>query len=982
MEKLLYRFSSYHIFYKKVKLPIKFSCKMIKYSLDSVQTGGKNMETNLIESFKTSSINLNIESSKNFQHRLLCNKDEKIITTLRKELESCDEFIISVAFITEGGLALILEELKELENRNIKGKILTGDYLNFTEPKALKRLLNYKNIELKILSKEKFHAKGYFFRKDNLWTLVVGSSNLTQTALTVNFEWNLKVNSLENGKIAKDILSSFNDIFERLPKLDLEMIENYEKVYKLSKSYSKAQEKLQNPLFKKEIKPNIMQKEALDNLSELRENEKEGLLISATGTGKTYLSAFDVKKVKPEKMLFIAHRKTIIKKAKYTFESIISNKKMAIYGDEDISDADYIFAMVQTLNKKEHLERFPKDYFNYIIIDEVHHSGAKTYQSIINYFKPDFLLGMTATPERSDDFDIYGLFNHNIAYEIRLYDALRENLLCPFHYFGISDITVEGECIDGKTSIKNLTLDQRVDHIIEKSRYYGYSGEKLHGLMFVSRVEEAEILAEKLNEKGIKSIALTGEDGDNARESAIEKLEKGEVEYLITVDIFNEGVDIPCVNQVILLRPTESSIVYIQQLGRGLRKNENKEFVVVLDFIGNYEKNFLIPTAISQNNSFDKDFMKRFILNGTNMIPGESSISFEEIVKERIFENINKTNFSTKKNIEHDFELLEKQLGRIPLLNDFFVRNMIDPSVILKFKKDYDSVLKALRPDTEFGILSELEKNFLTFLSSFFTPAKRVHEMVILLEGIKESKILLKKIEDILEKEYKLKDQKENIENGIKHLSKEIFTSLSTMKGFEPILEKAGGEYQIDKNFKNGYKNNKYFRDLIDDLIKYNLAYVEKNYKQYGKDSIQKYKQYTKLEGFWQLNMDFNNGYQVSGYQVFEEAKKVVMFVTMEDSSIFDNKFLDQQRFPWFSKNNRCLSRNNKLTAEGKIAKNYYTLEIFVKKSSGESFYYLGQAEKVLKAKECFTEKGIPRVEYELKLKNEVPKDLFDYLMV
>nr|WP_261797869.1 DEAD/DEAH box helicase family protein [Fusobacterium ulcerans] len=273
------------------------------------------METNLIESFKTSSINLNIESSKNFQHRLLCNKDEKIITTLRKELESCDEFIISVAFITEGGLALILEELKELENRNIKGKILTGDYLNFTEPKALKRLLNYKNIELKILSKEKFHAKGYFFRKDNLWTLVVGSSNLTQTALTVNFEWNLKVNSLENGKIAKDILSSFNDIFERLPKLDLEMIENYEKVYKLSKSYSKAQEKLQNPLFKKEIKPNIMQKEALDNLSELRENEKEGLLISATGTGKTYLSAFDVKKVKPEKMLFIAHRKTINKKS-------------------------------------------------------------------------------------------------------------------------------------------------------------------------------------------------------------------------------------------------------------------------------------------------------------------------------------------------------------------------------------------------------------------------------------------------------------------------------------------------------------------------------------------------------------------------------------------------------------------------------------------------------------------------------------------
>lgn len=940
------------------------------------------MEKSLIESLKTSSINLNIESSQNFQHKLLCNKEEKIIINLRKELENCDEFIISVAFITEGGLSLILEQLKELENRNIRGKILTGDYLNFTEPKALKRLLNYKNIELKILSKEKFHAKGYFFKKGNLWTLIIGSSNLTQTALTVNFEWNLKINSLEDGKITKDILNNFEEIFERLPKLDLEMIENYEKVYKLSKEYLKIQEKNQNSLFKKDIKPNFMQKEALENLKLLRESEDKGLLISATGTGKTYLSAFDVKNLKPEKMLFIAHRKTILRKAKYTFENIISNKKMAIYGEESIVDADYIFAMVQTLNKKEHLEKFSKNYFNYIIIDEVHHSGAKTYQSIISYFKPDFLLGMTATPERSDDFDIYRLFNHNIAYEIRLYDALRENLLCPFHYFGVSDITVDGECIDNKTSIKNLTLEQRIDHIIEKSRYYGYSGEKLHGLMFVSRVEESNILAEKFNERGIKSIALTGEHGDNTRENAIEKLENGEIEYIITVDIFNEGIDIPCVNQVILLRPTESSIVYIQQLGRGLRKNKNKEFVVVLDFIGNYEKNFLIPTAISQNNSFDKDFMKKFILNGTNMIPGESSISFEEIVKERIFENINKTNFSTKKNIEHDFNLLEKQLGRTPMLNDFFTRNMIEPSVILKFRKDYDSVLKALRPNTEFGVLSEIEKNFLTFLSSFFTPAKRIHEMVILQESIKSAKISLKEVEDILEKKYKVKQQKENIENAVKHLSKEIFTSLSTMKEFEPILEKVNGEYKVSKDFKNGYENNKYFRELVEDLIKYNLGYVEKNYKQSGKESIQKYKQYTKQEGFWQLNLDFNNGYQVSGYTVFEEEKKVIMFVTMEDSSVFDNKFLDQQRFPWFSKNNRCLSRNNRLTAEGKIAENYYTLEIFVKKSSGESFYYLGQAEKVLKAKECFTEKGIPRVEYELKLKNEVPEDLFDYLQV
>ena len=365
-----------------------------------------------------------------------------------------------------------------------------------------------------------------------------------------------------------------------------------------------------------------MQREALKNLFELRQTKDRGLLISATGTGKTYLSAFDVKNVNPKKMLFTAHRKTILEKSKLTFENIIKDKKMAVYGENGWENADYIFAMVQTLSRAEHLKNFSEDFFDYIIIDEVHHSGAKTYQALINYFKPKFLLGMTATPERTDDFDVYGLFNHNIAYEIRLYDALRENLLCPFHYFGISDISVDGEIINEKASIKKLAADERVNHIIEKSRYYGYSGDKLHGLIFVSRKDEAEILCEKFNERGIKSIFLTGDDTDNTREKGIEKLEKGEIDYIITVDIFNEGVDIPCVNQVILLRPTESSIVYIQQLGRGLRKSENKEFVVILDFIGNYEKNFLIPAAISQNNSFDKDFMKRFLMNGTNIIPG------------------------------------------------------------------------------------------------------------------------------------------------------------------------------------------------------------------------------------------------------------------------------------------------------------------------------------------------------------------------
>lgn len=940
------------------------------------------MENILMDSMRTSLIDSNIESVLSYQHKLISNREEKIVSLIRRELENCDEFIISVAFVTLGGVTMILEQLKDLEARGVKGKILTGDYLTFTQPKALKKLLEFKNIELKVLSDEKFHAKGYFFRKGDIWTMIVGSSNLTQTALTVNFEWNLKINSLKDGKIATEILNNFYDVFNKIPALDMDSLLEYERVYNLTKEYTKK--KKQEIREYKEITPNIMQKQALENLNNLRKYERKGLLISATGTGKTYLSAFDVRNANPKRVLFIAHRKTILQKAKETYENILRDKKIVIYGEEDIDEADVVFAMIQTLSKENHMTKFSPDYFDYIVVDEVHHGGAKSYQSVLNYFIPKFLLGMTATPERGDNFDIYKLFDNNIAYEIRLHDALKEELLSPFHYFGISDIEIDGELINEKSGIKKLTADARVNHIIEKSRFYGYSGDKIHGLIFVSRIDEALLLEEKFQERGVKAIALTGDDSDEKRERSIAQLENGEIEYIITVDIFNEGVDIPCVNQVILLRPTESSIVYIQQLGRGLRKYPDKEYVVILDFIGNYEKNFLIPIAVSQNSNYDKDYMKRFIMNGTDMIPGQSSIIFEEIVKERIFENINRTNFSTKKNIEKDFILLEKQLGRVPMLYDFFEKNMIEPSVILKYKKTYDEVLRILKPREEFPTLDTRESNYLTFLSIFFTPAKRVHEMVILQELLNKERVSIEAIGKILEERYSLYNQEESIENGVKHLAKEIFVSLSTAKEFLPIIERYEDDIVLSGDFKKSYEGKLYFKNLIDDLIRYNLAYVEKNYKQREEETILRYKEYSKQEAFWYLNLDFNNGYQVSGYTVFEEQRKVILFITLDDSSSFtsyDNQFLDDRRVTWYSKKQRCLSRKGKLTAEGRIAENYYTLEVFIKKQLGENFYYLGKVDRVLSAKEIINKSGDQLVEYELLLKNEIENSLYQYII-
>ena len=940
------------------------------------------MENILLEALKTSSIDFNIDSDEKYQYELISNGEEKIVTRLRKYFENCDEFIISVAFVTMGGLSLFLEEFKNLENKGIKGKILTGDYLTFTEPKALKKLLSYKNIDLRIATNKKHHTKAYFFRKGNIWTLIIGSSNLTQGALTVNFEWNIKVNSLENGKIIKTILEAFNKEFDNLKSLTDEDLKNYQEKYEQLK---KLIEINNQTLDLNEIKPNSMQVQALKNLEETRKENDRALLISATGTGKTYLSAFDVKQANAKKILFVAHRKVILERAKISYQKILKNKKMEIFDSNfQINDKDeVIFAMVQTLNKEKNLNIFPKDYFDYIIVDEVHHGGAKTYQSIFEYFNPKFLLGITATPERTDDFNIYQLFNYNVAYEIRLEDAMKEELLCPFHYFGISDILIDGKSLDEKTSIKNLTSDERVEHILDKSRYYSYSGEKLHCLIFISKVEEAKILVEKFLEKNIKAVALSSENSDNEREEAIKKLEQGEIDYIVSVDIFNEGVDIPCVNQVILLRPTTSAIVYIQQLGRGLRKYKNKDYTVVLDFIGNYEKNFLIPIAISQNNSYDKDFMKRFLMNATDFLAGESSISFDEISKERIFENINKTNFSSRKLIEEDFKLLENQLGRTPYLYDFYEKNMLSPTVILKYKKDYDEILKNIAPKYRIGTLNNIEKKFLIFLSTFFTPAKRIHEMLILKEIIMKQKLNIIEIEKLLKDRYSFSKQENNIKNAFEHLSKEIFKTLSTTKSFEPVLYKKDDEYYLDDNFKNSYENNSYFKILIDDLIKYNLAFAEKNYSNFVKESIKLFGEYSKQEAFWYLNLNFNNGFQVSGYTSFENERKLLIFITMDnlaEKADYSNEFYDSQTFSWFSKSSRYLRKGNTITIEGKIAENFYEINVFVKKINGENFYYLGDVEKVLSVKEIKDSQGKSMIKYIFKLKKDVKKELLDYL--
>lgn len=684
----------------------------------------------LNKALRTSFIDKSFPSNKDLRPKLFFNDYKRrmnLAFEITKRLKECDYFEFSVAFISESGLAVLKQILLNLKEKGVKGRIITSTYLGFNAPKMFKQLLSFTNIEVRIFEQEHcgFHPKGFIFHTGDHRDIIVGSSNLTQTALESNQEWDLFFTSHENGELASQVSNEFDIQWELSTPLTNEWIESYKETYVKPVRPTSVQSL-------KTIKPNKMQEEALKSLKNLRDNNNDkALLISATGTGKTFLSAFDVRRFKPKRLLFVVHRRNIAEAALRSFKYLIPNVSMGIFsGNTKETDSDFIFSTVQTIHKKEYREMFNRDAFDYIIIDEVHRAGAQSYQDIVDYFKPKFLLGMSATPERSDDFDIYEMFDHNIAYEIRLVQAMEYNLLCPFHYYGITDMTIDGIEIDDKSEFNILTSELRVDYIIEKINEYGYSGDRIHGLIFCSRKDECEKLSQLFNMRGYKTIALTGESSEEMRQKAIDSLESNDensLDYIFTVDIFNEGIDIPKVNQVVMLRPTESAIVFVQQLGRGLRKNDSKEYVVIIDFIGNYEKNFLIPVALSGQTNYNKDSLRQFVFEGSLITPGASTIQFDQITEKRIYQSIDAANFTQVRLIKDSYKQLKEKLGRIPRLKEFEQYGAIDIQLMFQNKSlgCYHTFLSKYEKDYHIHF-STLEEKYLQFISSKLSSGKRV----------------------------------------------------------------------------------------------------------------------------------------------------------------------------------------------------------------------------------------------------------------
>lgn len=946
----------------------------------------------LNKALHTSFIDKSFPSNKDLRPKLFFNDYKRrmnLAFEITKRLKECDYFEFSVAFISESGLAVLKQILLNLKEKGVKGRIITSTYLGFNAPKMFKQLLSFTNIEVRIFEQEHcgFHPKGFIFHTGDHRDIIVGSSNLTQTALESNQEWDLFFTSHENGELASQVSNEFDIQWELSTPLTNEWIESYKETYVKPVRPASVQSS-------KTIKPNKMQEEALKSLKNLRDNNKDkALLISATGTGKTFLSAFDVKRFKPKRLLFVVHRRNIAEAALRSFKYLIPNVSMGIFsGNTKETDSDFIFSTVQTIHKKEYREMFERNAFDYIIIDEVHRAGAQSYQDIVDYFKPKFLLGMSATPERSDDFDIYEMFDHNIAYEIRLIQAMEYNLLCPFHYYGITDMTIDGIEIDDKSEFNILTSELRVDYIIEKINEYGYSGDRIHGLIFCSRKDECEKLSQLFNMRGYKTIALTGDSSEEMRQKAIDSLESNDensLDYIFTVDIFNEGIDIPKVNQVVMLRPTESAIVFVQQLGRGLRKNDSKEYVVIIDFIGNYEKNFLIPVALSGQTNYNKDSLRQFVCEGSLITPGASTIQFDQITEKRIYQSIDAANFTQVRLIKDSYKQLKEKLGRIPRLKEFEQYGAIDVQLMFQNKSlgCYHTFLSKYEKDYHVHF-SALEEKYLQFISSKLSSGKRVEELEAIKLIINKRTNLLSHLKDTLNSEYQIELPKVGIETISNILSQNFMTG-SSKKTFEEAIF-------VDDNFESSPQflkllNNEEFKNQAMEVIEYAIDKNKKEYSnRYKNTDFCLYSKYTYEDVCRLLNWEKNIvPLNIGGYFYDKRTNTLPVFINYDkDDSVVDTQqyadhFIDAQNFVAMSKSNVRIT-NQGMEKFVKAEENKTSIYLFIRKNKDDAaskeFYYLGEV-YISKIEETTMANDVPVCEICYHLDQPVRSDIYDYIL-
>lgn len=637
----------------------------------------------------------------------------------------------------------------------------------------------------------------------------------------------------------------------------------------------------------------------------------------------------------------------------------------------------------------------------------------------MDHFTPKLWLGMTATPDKRDDNvegrNVYEIFNYQIAYEIRLQQAMEENLLCPFHYFGITDLSMIGD-EEAARDFNMLTSDERVRHIVNQADYYGYSGDKVKGLIFCSNIKETEELSEKFNQiinpatgKNFRTVALNGSASEQERQDAFERLAMNEdessedrqpLDYIFSVEILNEGVDIVEVNQVIMLRPTQSPIVFIQQLGRGLRKASGKEYVVILDFIGNYNNNFMIPIALSGDRTYNKDNIRRYVMEGGRVISGASTVHFDEISRKRIFASVDNANFSDIKLIKENYNNLKNKLGRIPALRDFDDYGEMD--VIRIFDNNsLGSYYKFLvKYEKEYTIrLSEDEEKVIEFVSKKLASGKRIQELQLLkrilvyTRGI--SKIgLFAGLENDLKSYGKVmsKDQQENII----HVMTNEFPAGSGKKTYAQcvFIEKDDSDYKPAKSFAEMLANNDFY-NILKELVDFGISRYKRDYsKTYGQTDLVLYQKYTYEDVCRLLNWEQNEvPLNIGGYKFDKKTKTFPVFINYDKAeNISDTTRYEDHFVPGFRDRLIAISKSGR-SMQSEDVQNFLKakergiqVELFVRKNKDDKiskeFYYLGHMTASGNAKE-FTMANTEKTAVEIEWILDVPvrEDIYEYIV-
>ena len=875
-------------------------------------------------------------------NELIINEKSKFMNffvCLKKELFTCKKFLFIVSFIKYSGIQLLISTFDELEKMGIKGEIITSVYLNITDSKALRKLLCYKNIKVKIYnnSKESFHTKAYLFQKEKYHTCIIGSSNISQSALYSAEEWNVKITDNDFFNIYERSINQFKKLWNSNEALEL--TEEFVNKYEEYKKYNTPQETFdykKSENIEGKFLPNSMQEEILENLKYTRKSgNRKGIVIAATGTGKTYLAAMDIKnffeKTKNKNkmtFLFIAHREELLENAINVCEIILNENRERfgrVYSGYRETDKEMIFATVQSIRKQ--FEIFPKDYFRYIVIDEFHHASAESYEKIISHFSPDFMLGLTATPERMDGKDILELCDYNVVGEIGLKKAMEKDLIVPFHYFGVNDETIDYEDIpynNGKYDeyklLKKLSDNKRVEYIVNKIKVIGYDGKKMSCIAFCENIEHALYMKTEFEKYGYISDLLTSKTNSTERSKILKKFKDKMIEILCVVDILNEGIDIPDINLLLFLRPTLSSTIFIQQIGRGLRKNLYKDFVTIIDFIGNHKKDYLITKVFSEEIN-EKGFLydkKEKIINEIrnqfSNIPGASYIELDRICQERIIDKIEKINFSSKAALKEMYLDYKYEIGKekheILNISDFNSNIKLLLELILRLGSFYQAQIQFENPRFfEKNLLNNSEIEFLAYMEKKLTLSEPFTYLIIKkllewnFEGQKNSNFEIQ----YLTKEILIKEYDKYVNRKYKFCKTFLINRIFNELIEDSILKNTVYGYRLTNKYQEMfYRGNTHFLTRIKELLILGLNEFKKNnLEEFNNNILITYKEYMRTELQILLDSKVPKGSWRAGYANTET--DICLFITNDKSHIiqenlkYDNSLHSDKIIQWIS---------------------------------------------------------------------------------